>query len=507
MAEENASRQSADVKVIRQTSEIKETRSAPAPAQDSIVETTHSVSIGGREIKYIARAGTIVLHEEPEDRDKEFEGEKARARIFFVSYTKAEVTDRSRRPITFCFNGGPGSSSVWLHLGLLGPRRVHLQDEGELPQPPFQLVDNTYSLLDETDLVLIDPVSTGYSRPVEGQKAREWHGFKKDIASVGDFIRLYATRYNRWLSPKFLIGESYGSTRAAGLAGYLQERHGMYFNGLMLVSAALDFTAIDFQPNNDLPYILFLPGYAAAAWYHKKLKHRRPLRSLLAEVESFAVGQYAEALLRGAALPKARRREIVEALSGYTGISVDYIERCDLRINDQHFFKELLRDRGQTIGRLDCRFLGRDRVGVTERPEYDPLITAVAGPYTAGLYDYVRSELNFQADRSYEIMTDFVLPWSYPEFEGKFVYVGETLRSAMTQNPYLKVFVASGLFDLGTPYSATNYVINHLGLDESVRRNISTGTYEAGHMMYIHLPSLAQLKGDLSKFIRESIPS
>ncbi|MFN2120932.1 MAG: S10 family peptidase [Anaerolineales bacterium] len=506
MAEGSASPQSAEVKVIKQTSEIKETRSTPAPAQDSIVETKHSVGIGGQEIKYTAHTGTLVLHEEPDDRDKEFEGEKARARIFFVSYTKDGVQDQSKRPITFCFNGGPGSSSVWLHLGLLGPRRVLLEDEGQLPQPPFRLVDNAYSLLDETDLVLIDPVSTGYSRPVEGHKAREWHGFKKDISSVGDFIRLYATRYNRWLSPKFLIGESYGSTRAAGLAGYLQERHGMYFNGLMLVSAALDFTAIDFQPNNDLPYILFLPGYAAAAWYHKKLKRRRPLRPFLAEVESFAAGQYAEALLRGDALPKARRKEIVEALAGYTGISPEFIDRCNLRMNDQHFFKELLRDRGQTIGRLDCRFLGRDRVGVTDEPEYDPLITAVAGPYTAGLYDYVRSELNFQADRSYEIMTDFVLPWSYPEFEGKFVYVGETLRSAMTQNPYLKVFVASGLFDLGTPYSATDYVINHLGLHESLRKNISTGTYEAGHMMYIHLPSLTRLKADLRRFIRSSMP-
>ena len=214
MAEGSASPQSAEVKVIKQTSEIKETRSTPAPAQDSIVETKHSVGIGGQEIKYTAHTGTLVLHEEPDDRDKEFEGEKARARIFFVSYTKDGVQDQSKRPITFCFNGGPGSSSVWLHLGLLGPRRVLLEDEGQLPQPPFRLVDNAYSLLDETDLVLIDPVSTGYSRPVEGHKAREWHGFKKDISSVGDFIRLYATRYNRWLSPKFLIGESYGSTYA-----------------------------------------------------------------------------------------------------------------------------------------------------------------------------------------------------------------------------------------------------------------------------------------------------
>jgi carboxypeptidase C (cathepsin A) len=476
----------------------------PAP-KDNLVETKHSATIAGQEIKYTVLAGTIVMKEEPADREKEAEGEQPRAQIFFIAYTKDDVEDRSTRPITFCFNGGPGSSSVWLHLGALGPRRVLLKDDGQLPAPPFKLVNNDYSLLDLTDLVFIDPISTGYSRPVEGQKAREWHGFKKDISSVGDFIRLYTTRYKRWPSPKFLAGESYGSTRASGLAEYLQDRHGMYLNGIILVSAALDFTTLDFYVNNEVPYVMFLPAYAATAWYHGKLRSRKPLQGLLREVEKFAAGEYASALLQGDALPKGERTRIVEKMARYTGLSPEFIERSNLRINDQHFFKELLRDRGQTVGRLDSRLLGRDRLGVTERPEYDPLMTTTSGPYTATFYDYVRSDLNFESDLPYEIITDFVSPWSYAEFENRFVSVGEKLRSAMAHNPYLKVFVANGYFDLGTPYFATEYVFSHLGLDDAARKNVSMGYYEAGHMMYIHQPSLAKLKEDLAAFMRSAI--
>ena len=486
--------------------EEKKKEEKPEP-KDNLVETKHSVMIGGKESKYTALAGTMVMKEEGPDRNKEFEGQKPRAEVFFIAYTRDDVDDRATRPITFCFNGGPGSSSVWLHLGALGPRRVQLKEDGQLPAPPFKLVNNDFSLLDVTDLVFIDPISTGYSRPVEGQKAREWHGFSKDIGSVGDFIRLYTTRYRRWLSPKFLAGESYGTTRASGLAEYLQERHGMYLNGIMLVSAALDFTALDFYVNNEVPYVLFLPGYAAAAWYHGKLKSRRPLQSLLREVEQFASGEYASALLQGDQLPKRERAQVVAKMARYTGLSPEFIERSNLRVNDQHFFKELLRDRGQTIGRLDSRLLGRDRLGVTERPEYDPLMTATSGPYTATFYDYVRSDLNFETDLPYEIITDFVWPWSYAEFENQFVNVGEKLRSAMTRNPYLKVFVANGYFDLGTPYYATEYVVNHLGLDPETRKNLSMGYYEAGHMMYIHQPSLAKFKDDLAGFIRSAMPA
>jgi carboxypeptidase C (cathepsin A) len=486
--------------------EEKKKEEKPKPV-DKLVETQHSITLKGKELKYTVVTGTIVMKEENPDQAKEFEGEKPRAEIFFIAYTKDETEDKSKRPITFSFNGGPGSSSVWLHLGLLGPRRVVLQEDGSLPPPPFKLTDNEYTLLDETDLVFIDPVSTGYSRPVEGQKPKEWHGFRKDITSVGDFIRLYTTRYGRWLSPKFLIGESYGTTRAAGLSSYLQERHGLYLNGIMLVSMVLDFTTLEFTVNNDVPYALYLPSYAATAWYHSKLKVRKPLQSLLKEVEKFALGEYSDALRKGDTLSKRERNEVIEKLARYTGISAEFIDRTNLRILDQHFFKELLRDRGETVGRLDSRFLGRDRLGVTEKPEYDPLMTNVAGPYTAAFYDYVRAYLKFESYLSYEIISDLVYPWSYADFEDQFVNVGERLRFAMTYNPYLKVFIANGYFDLGTPYFATEYTINHLGLHESVRKNLSMGYYEAGHMMYIHLSSLSALRADLGSFLASAIPA
>lgn len=483
--------------------EGKEERKEEKPkAVDKLVESKHAIRIKGKEIRYTVTAGTMVLKEETTDREKEAEGEKPRAQLFFIAYVKDGVRDRSKRPLTFSFNGGPGSSSVWLHLGVLGPRRVIMKDDGELPPPPYQLTDNEYSLLDETDLVFIDPVNTGYSRPVEGEKPKEWHGFKKDIESVGDFIRLYATRNKRWLSPKFLIGESYGTTRASGLSGYLQERHGMYLNGIMLVSAVLDFTTIDFNVNNDLPYLMFLPGYTAAAWYHDLLKPHKPLQTWLREAEEFALGDYAQALLKGDSMTKEERSQIVEKLSDFTGISKQFIERSNLRINDQHFFKELLRERGLTIGRLDARLTGRDRLGVTDKPEYDPLLTNIMGPYTAAFYDYVRGELKFESDLPYEILSEFVHPWSYREFENQYVNVGETLRAAMTHNPYLKVFVANGYYDLGTPYFATEYTFGHLGLDEDLRKNISMEYYDAGHMMYIHIPSLKAMKRDLAEFIR-----
>jgi carboxypeptidase C (cathepsin A) len=484
----------------------------PTP-KDNIVVTQHRLRLGSREIKYSVTAGTIVLKEETADREKESEGETPRAQVFFVAYTKdfegAKATDRAatlrKRPLTFSFNGGPGSSSVWLHLGVLGPRRVVMTDEGELPPPPFQLVDNEYSLLDETDLVFIDPVSTGYSRPVEGQKPKEWHEFRKDIETVGDFIRLYTTRTNRWLSPKFLIGESYGTTRAAGLSGFLQERHGLYLNGLMLISAVLDFTTLEFSPNNELPFILYMPGYAATAWYHKKAGVGQPLREFLKEAEEFASGRYAAALMKGDLLPVEERMQIVQDLARFTGLSTDFLERTNLRIIDQHFFKELLRESGRTVGRLDSRFLGIDRLGVTENPEYDPLLTNIMGPYTAGFYEHVRAGLKFETDLPYEILSRKVHPWSYSVFENKYVNVAETMRQAMTYNPHLKVFVANGYFDLGTPYFATEYTFNHLGLNKSLHHNVSMEYYEAGHMMYIHKPSLKKLKADLAKFIKSAV--
>ena len=486
--------------------EVKNESKASKPeARDNIVESKHKITLKGKELEYTVSTGTMILKEETPDREKAFEGEKPSAEFFFVAYTKDDGADKAKRPITYSFNGGPGSSSVWLHLGLLGPRRVVMEFDGGLPKPPYRLTDNEFSLLEETDLVFIDPVSTGYSRPVDGQKARDFHGFKKDIESVGDFIRLYTSRYGRWLSPKFLIGESYGTTRAAGLSGYLQMRHGLYLNGIMLVSSVLNFQTIEFTPGNELPYVLFLPTFAATAWYHHALRIRRPLQKLLVEVQDFAVNEYAPALMQGDALPRRERQHIVEKLAHYTGLSAEYIERANLRVSDARFFKELLRKRGQVVGRLDSRFLGIDRDTLGDGTENDPSYTNIIGPYTAAFNDYVRSELKFEKDIPYELLTGQVQPWSYAEHENKFVYVAETLRQAISINPHLKVFIANGYYDLATPYFATQYTFSHLGLDESLRDNLSMGYYEAGHMMYIHLPALEQLKMDLAEFIQKSV--
>ncbi len=490
----------------KETKHDEEKEKKPEP-QDQIVETKHSITLGGQTINYTVTTGTMVLKEEAEkkgDKGGESEGEKPKASVFFVAYTRNEVADKAKRPLTFSFNGGPGSSSVWLHLGLLGPRRVVMTDLGDLPPPPYQLVDNEFSLLDETDLVFIDPVSTGYSRAVVGEKAKQFHGFKKDIESVGDFIRLYTTRYQRWTSPKFLIGESYGTTRAAGLSGYLQNRHGMYLNGIMLVSSILNFATARFDVGNDLPYILFLPTYTATAWYHNRLapELQADLQTTLREVEQFALGEYMLALAKGATLGDAECQTIVAKLARYTGLTETYIERTNMRVEIFRFTKELLRDERRTVGRLDSRFKGIDRDAAGEEFEHDPSMSNIVGPYTATFNDYVRGELKFETDLPYEILTPRVRPWSYAENENHYLNVAETLRHAMTINPYLKVIVANGYYDFATPYFAAQYTFNHLALDPSLQKNLAMTYYAAGHMMYIHLPALAQLKTDLANFVR-----
>ena len=474
--------------------------------KDLIVESKHTILLGGQPLSYTVTCGTIVLKEETEktgEKAGEAEGEKPKATIFFTAYTQDGVADKAARPLTFSFNGGPGSSSVWLHLGLLGPRRVQMDEIGNPLPPPGKLVDNVYTLLDQTDLVFIDPVSTGYSRAVPGEKPRQFHGFKKDIESVGDFIRLYTSRYQRWDSPKFLIGESYGTTRAAGLSGYLQERHGMYLNGIMLISAILNFQTARFGPGNDLPYILFLPTYTSTAWYHQRLapELQADLQATLRQVEQFARGEYTLALMQGSALSAEERRSITQKLAYFTGLSEDYIDRSDLRIEIFRFTKELLRHERRTVGRLDSRFKGIDRDSAGEHFEFDPSYANIQGPYSAAFNAYVRGELNFESDLPYEILTDRVWPWSYAEFENHYVNVAETLRQAMSINPFLKVYVANGYYDFATPYFATEYTLSHLGLDESLRGNLRLGYFEAGHMMYIHIPSLEKLKAELDGFI------
>ena len=472
-----------------------EEKNSPTP-EDNLSVTHHNVTINGEEICYTATTGTLVLKEEI---DKE--GEKAKAAVFFIAYTRDDVDDMSKRPITFSFNGGPGSSSVWLHLGVLGPRCVEPDEDGELPHPPYQLKNNECSILDKTDLVFIDPVSTGFSRAVPGEEAKQFHGFKKDIESVGDFILLYLGRYKRWGSPKFLIGESYGTTRAGGLSGYLQERHGTYLNGIMLVSVVLNFQTIRFAPGNDLPYILYLPTYAATALYHDKLETAAQFESFVDEVREFAMGEYTTALMQGSALSDDQRANITQQLAKYTGLTAEYIEQTDLRINIMRFCKELLRDEGRTVGRFDSRYKGIDRDTAGEMFEYDPSSAVVQGAYTAMLNYYVRDELEFASDLPYEILSRRVHPWDYGEHQNEYVNVADTLRKAMTTNPALKVFVANGYYDLATPFLASEYTFSHLGLDKSLRDNITMAYYQAGHMMYIDQGELQKMKRDLDAYL------
>lgn len=472
--------------------------STPPEVKDEIVVTEHEIVIAGQVLHYTATTGIMVMKDE--------EG-KAKAKIFFIAYTKKNVTDVGTRPLTISFNGGPGSSSVWLHLGVLGPKRVLSGDVDKIAPPPYRLTANEYTLLQSSDLVFVDPVSTGYSRPAPGEEAKQFHGLQKDIASVGDFIRLYVTRYQRWNSPKFLIGESYGTTRAAGLAGYLQDRHGMYLNGLMLVSVILDFQTARFDLGNDLPFLLFLPTYAATALYHNKvtLAAGEDRKTFLAAVEAFALREYALALLQGDRLPAAEREQIVQQLAAYTGLTPTYIEETNLRIEIHRFVKELLRSERRTVGRLDTRFQGVDRDAAGENFEFDPSYAAIQGSYTATLNDYVRRELNFASDLPYEILTGLYETWDYSSHQNQYVNVAETLRSAMNKNPFLRVLVANGYYDLATPYFATEYTFHHLALAASQQRNIVMTYYAAGHMMYLHEPSLIQLSDDLRTFITQDV--
>jgi carboxypeptidase C (cathepsin A) len=479
-----------------------EKRDKPEPT-DQISITRHRAKIGKREIAYTVTCGTMVLKEEAE-KDGKSEGEKARAKVFFIAYTADAAADKSKRPVTFSFNGGPGSSSVWLHLGVLGPKRVAADAEGYTGAPPGNLVANEHSLLDQSDLVFIDPVGTGFSRMIEGEKVKEYHDYKRDLESVGEFIRLWLSRYARWSSPKYLIGESYGTTRASGLSEHLLERYGMYLNGVMLVSCALDFQVLSFDHANDLPHILYLPTYAATAWYHKRLAadlRKKTLRKLLDEVEEFAATEYASALFLGSRLPAKARKDLVAKLARYTGLSPEYVERTNLRIEIFRFCKELLRDEGRTVGRLDSRYTGFDRDSAGEEFEFDPAIVEIFGAYASAMNDYVRGELRFAADLPYELIRHYYVDWGWKDFANKYVAVSETLRKAMSMNPHMRVLVASGYFDFATPHFAADYSLDHMALTPDLRKNITVTYYEAGHMMYLHKASLEKLATQLRRFV------
>ena len=466
---------------------------------DEIVTTQHSAMIAGESVSYTVHAGTMVL--------PSYEG-KPQAEVFFVAYIKDGVEDPATRPVTFSFNGGPGSSSVWLHLGVLAPVRVDMGPEGFGGPPPARLVANPHSILDLTDLVFIDPVSTGYSRPVEGVNAKDFHGLREDIQSVGDFIRLWTTRHERWSSPKMLIGESYGTTRAAGLSGYLQNTHGMFLNGIMLVSPVLNFQTIRFNTGNDDPFWLFLPTYTATAFYHGMLRGdlAEDLERTVERAERWAESDYLVALAKGDRLKGAERHRIRRELAAFTGLSEEFLEQSDLRISIFNFTKELLRHRGRTVGRLDSRFVGIDRLDIGTSPEWDPSLVAIMGPYTATLNDLVRRQYGYKNDRVYEILTGRVHPWSYAQDQNRYVNVAETLREAMHRNPWLKVWVSAGYYDLATPHFAAEYTVDTMQLDASVRDNVVFTYYEAGHMMYIHEEELEQFREDAARFIEWAIP-
>ena len=467
--------------------------------EEKLSITNNSITLNHETINYTVTTGTIILKEEDVD-----EGEKQKASIFYIAYTKDD--ELSSRPVTFSFNGGPGSSSVWLHLGLAGPKRVKMDFEGQPIGPPYQLVDNEFSLFDQTDLVFIDPVSTGYSRSVPKEKPEQFHTVKKDIESVGEFIRIWTTRNKRWISPKFLMGESYGTTRAAGLAGYLHERHGMYLNGIILISSILNFMTAKFDEGNDLPFILFLPTYTATAWYHKKLKQplQDNLEKAIQESRQFALGEYTLALMKGNSLSQSERDDIVKKLVYLTGLSENYIKGTDLRINIHRFCKELLRDENKTIGRLDSRYIGFDRDAVGEFHEIDPSYAAILGPYTATMYDYLRRDLEYETDLPYEILKSLYQTWKFENYQNNYVNTAKDLRKGFQLHPGLRVIVCNGYFDLATPLLASEYTFGHIPLPESQSSQIKMAYYKAGHMMYLHEPSLIRLSKDLHLFIKEA---
>ena len=467
--------------------------------EDKSSKTEHMITVNGQTLKYTAVAGTLVLRKE--------DGSPT-ASIFYTAYTKDDVSDLSKRPLTFAFNGGPGSSSVWLHLGSLGPKRVVMDADGQPLPPPYRFADNPNTLLDQSDLVFIDPVSTGYSRAAAESEAKNFHGLTGDVSSVGEFIRLYTSRNGRWDSPKFLAGESYGTTRAAALSGHLQDELGINLNGIILMSSVLNFATIREDEGNDLPFNLYIPTFTAAAWYHKKLPKDLQSAGLLKSIEEskrFATGPYTLALFKGDSISAEERATIVKNLSRLTGLSPQFIEECNLRVSPDRFRKELLRDQRRTIGRYDSRLEGVDRDAAGSRPDYDASYASVQGAFTAAWNQYVHNELKYESDLPYEVLTDRVQPWSFREYENRYVNVAETLRESMTQNSALRVFVANGYYDLATPFLATEYTFNHMLLDPKLRDHVSMGFYEAGHMMYTQLKSLEKLKQDISKFMASAL--
>ena len=457
------------------------------------VLTTNTVTIAGQSVNYTAETGMLPLLKS--------DG-VSRASVFYVAYTRLGETNAAARPVMLCFNGGPGSSSVWLHLGALGPRRVKMNEDGTLPRPPFGLMDNEYSVLDFSDLVFVDPVATGFSRAVPDEKPEAFFGQTADLESIGEFIRLWATRHERWLSPKYLCGESYGVFRAAGLAEYLRSRFGMYLNGLVFVSGVLDFETLSGGPGNDLPYLLFLPNFTATAHFHQKLPPdlQADLPKALAEAQEFVRTQYASALQQGASLPAGERESIVAELARLTGLSPQIVRDHNLRIDSGVFRRQLLHDQGLILGAYDARITGRDDDPASPAPDFDPSYAATYGPFSAAINSYVRAELKFEDDLPYEILVG-VQPWNYAA-RNSYPSVTGQLASVMNQNPYMRVLVFGGRRDLVCPIETMRFSLAHMPLDPAYRTNIISAEFDAGHMMYVNLPDLKKMRTALEDFMK-----
>jgi carboxypeptidase C (cathepsin A) len=459
--------------------------------------TRHSVVVGGRELHYTVTAGRLpVLNDAGE----------TEARIFYIAYTLDQPASAPRRPLLFAFNGGPGAAAVWLHLGAAGPKRVQMLEDGRMPPPPFRLVDNEETWLDRTDLVFVDPVGTGYSRAAKPDLAQKFATVRGDIDSLGRFVRLYLTTYGRWQSPLFLAGESYGSFRVAGLSDHLLE-HGIALNGLILISSILNLQTTSFNQGNDLPYQLFLPSYTATAWYHHRLApaDQADLERTLTAAETWADTAYLVALSRGDRLTPGERSGIATTLARFTGLDKGEIERLNLRIENGSFARDLLGERRELVGILDSRF-------VAENPEpearsgFDPAVAVIRPPFTSAFNDYVRSGLRYKSDQEYHVLGGGIGHWDW-EAKNSYADTSENLRNAMVKNPSLKVFVASGLFDLATPHAAADYTLNHLGLSPDLRKNITIRRYRAGHMMYLDSTSRRELTRDLKEFFAAALAS
>jgi carboxypeptidase C (cathepsin A) len=466
-----------------------------SPLQEKAAQTAHTVRIGGQDIRYTATAGTLPIR---------LDDGKVAARMFYVAYTK-DGEDARTRPIAFLFNGGPGSASIWLHMGSFAPRRAAMADEGFQPAPPYRLVDNEHSLIGVADLVFVDAIDTGYSRVMAGVDNAQFHGQDGDIRAFGEFIAEYLRTWNRWLSPKFLIGESYGTIRSAGLAGELQTRHGLELNGVVLLSALLSYQTLMPAPNNDIAWAVQVQTYTATAWYHKRLPadlQQKTLARAVDEARAFAFGDYMAALTRGHTLSEAERQAAAAKLARYTGLSVPYILASNLRIDPGRYRKELLRDTRLVVGRLDSRFTTLDADAAGERQEFDPSNTALAGPYVATFQHYVKNDLKWETDLHYATSGN-VRPWTY--VQNRYMDMTDALRQAMAKNPFLKVLVLCGYYDMATTVGGIEFSMSHLAYDKQITDRVAFTYYEGGHMMYIRPSAHKALTHDVAGFIGAAV--